>query len=111
MTLESSAAWSQAFRFPAGLPIYREPAGRMGIEASAEPLDDRRVRLLIRTRRLAYGVRVHARGFVGDDDAFSVEPGRERTIELQAVSDDARFSGATLTALNLSTEYAVPGIA
>ena len=37
----------------------------MGIEAIAEPLDDRRVRLVIRTRRLAYGVRVRARGFVG----------------------------------------------
>ncbi len=110
VTLATHEPISQTFRFPAGLPAYREPADRMGIDATAEPIDDRHVRLTIRTRRLAYGVRVHARGFVSDDDAFSVEPGHERTVELRATSGDARFSGATLTALNLSTEHAVPGI-
>jgi beta-mannosidase len=98
---------SQTFRFPAGLPGYREPASRMGIEGWAEPTDDGGAQLTVRCSRLAYGVRVRAPAMTSDDDAFSVEPGHERTVRLRPSHDAARFTGATLTALNLSTEQAV----
>jgi hypothetical protein len=52
-------------------------------------------------------VRVRASGMVCDDDAFSVEPGHERTVRIRPGNDAVRFTGATLTALNLSTEQAV----
>ena len=107
VTLTAPASISQAFRFPAGLPAYREPATRMGIEGSAEPTADGGAWLTVRSRRLAYGVRVRASGMVCDDDAFSVEPGHERTVRIRPGNDTARFTGATLTALNLSTEQAV----
>jgi beta-mannosidase len=107
VTLATPEPTSQAFRFPAGLPAYREPATRMGIEASAEPTADGGAQLIVRSRRLAYGVRVRAAGMACDDDAFSVEPGHQRLVRLRPASDGARFSRATLTALNLSTEQAV----
>jgi hypothetical protein len=45
----------------------------------------------VRSRRLAYGVRIH--GVAASDNAFSVEPGHERVVTAP---------GATaLTALNL----------
>jgi beta-mannosidase len=111
VTLAAPASISQAFRFPAGLPAYREPATRMGIEGSAEPTADGGAQLTVRSRRLAYGVRVRASGMVCDDDAFSVEPGHERTVRIRPGNDTARFTGATLTALNLSTEQTVGVIA
>jgi beta-mannosidase len=107
VTLAADEPISQTFRFPAGLPAYREPATRMGIEGSAETTADGGARLTVRSQRLAYGVRVRAAGMVCDDDVFSVEPGHERTVHLRPSSDAARFSGATLTALNLATELTV----
>jgi beta-mannosidase len=107
VTLATPEPISQAFRFPAGLPAYREPATRMGIEGVAEPTADGGARLTVRSERLAYGVRVRASGMECDDDVFSVEPGHARTLRIRPGSPTARFSGATLTALNLSTEQAV----
>ena len=98
---EPSRLLSQAVRFPAGLPTAREPAARMGIETSTRPDLGGAVRLAIRTDRLAYGVRVHTPGFVPDDDAFSIEPGRERVLRLRPASDAVPFAGGSLTALNL----------
>jgi hypothetical protein len=72
----------------------------MGIEASAQPGEDGAVTLTVRARRLAYGVRVHVPGFAADDDAFSVEPGHDRILQLRG-SDGLAFPGGALTALNL----------
>ena len=44
--------------------------------------DDGRVRLTVTSRRLAYGVRIHVPGFAPSDNAFSVEPGGSRRVEL-----------------------------
>jgi beta-mannosidase len=77
---------SQAFRFPVGRPLAQESAEELGLEAELEG-----DRLAVRSRRLAYGVRIH--GGTASDNAFTVAPGGERVI---------RASGATaLSALNL----------
>jgi beta-mannosidase len=91
---------SQSMRFPAGRPLSREPGTRLGLEAEAEPVDGDVVRLTVRSRRLAYGVRVHAPGFIATDDAFSVEPGGRRVLLLRS-RGDAAWDGGRLTALNL----------
>ncbi len=95
------AVLSQAFRFPAGRPSRIEPADRLGLSADARPCGDGIVRMTVRSRRLAYGVRVHAPGFRPDDDAFSIEPGGSREIDLRAVTPDAVLGGE-LSAINLA---------
>ena len=76
---------SQAFRFPVGRPTDTADAAALGLEASARS-DGDDVVLTVRSRRLAYGVRVHADGLTPDDDAFSVEPGGHRVVRLRAGS-------------------------
>ena len=92
---------SQAFRFPAGRPDHRESADRLGLTADARPCGDGVFRLTVHTRRLAYGVRIQAPGFVPDDDAFSVEPGGSRQVDVRPGTPDVRFGGE-LTAINLA---------
>ena len=97
---------SQAFHFPAGWPLNQEPARRLGLVAE---LDDAGglLRLAVSSRRLAYAVRIHVPGFTPSDDAFSVEPGGTRTIELRPDRDDSRFDGGWLTGLNLAGQVPV----
>jgi hypothetical protein len=45
---------------------------------------------------------VHIPGFHPADDAFSLEPGGARRIELRRAGDEAQGAGGTITALNLS---------
>jgi beta-mannosidase len=97
---------SEAFRFPAGRPTEREPVERLGLAATAQS-GEAGVRLTIASRRLAYGVRVQAPGYVADDDAFSIEPGGERRLLLRPATTDAAFTGATITALNLASPVRV----
>jgi beta-mannosidase len=101
-TLESadgSRLHSQAFRFPGGLPRTRHPVQQLGLEATAVTSDGGYA-VRVRSKRLAYAVRVDARGFVSDDDAFSVEPGGERMISIRPVGSEVSFTGGTVTALN-----------
>jgi beta-mannosidase len=79
-----------------------EPAERLGLTASAELVAGGALHLTVRSRRLAHGVRVHVRGFAASDDAFSIEPGAARTVELHPCDPGTVFEGGTLTALNLS---------
>jgi beta-mannosidase len=92
---------AQSMRFPSGRPATTEPADRIGLAASADPMPGGTVRLTVRSRRLAYGVRVHAPGFAPADDAFAVEPGATRSVLLHPRTPDAAFAGGALTALNL----------
>lgn len=92
---------SQAVRFPAGRPLATESAGRLGLEARARPDGEGGLRLVVRSRRLAYGVRVHVPGFQPGDDAFPVEPGGERLVSLRPRAAGATFEGGALSALNL----------
>ncbi len=97
----SSRLISQAFRFPAGRPLERESSERLGLAAQAQALPDGTMRLALSSRRLAYGVEIHAPGFVASDDGFSIEPGGERTVLLSPREPDTAFAAGGLTALNL----------
>ena len=98
---------SQSFRFPAGRPLIAESADRMGLEATTRSNPDGTRSLMIRSRRLAYGVRIHVDGARWSDDAFSVEPGHSREIELCPRSLDEAIVGGTVTALNLVGELPI----
>ncbi len=99
---------SQAFHFPAGRPLVQEPESRLGLAATATGAGaGGAVRLAVTTRRLAYGVRIHAAGYATSDDAFSVEPGGRRVIELTPRDEGVTFSGGSLTALNLLGRVAI----
>jgi beta-mannosidase len=98
---------SQCFRFPAGRPLGRETAARLGIAAKLSASSEDLAVLTLNARRFAYGVRVHVPGFRATDDAFSLEPGGERRIELVRSADGASADGGTLTALNLLGRVAV----
>ncbi|HEY5317717.1 MAG TPA: hypothetical protein VIJ20_07035 [Solirubrobacteraceae bacterium] len=99
---------SQCFTFPAGRPAGREPAERLGIETASREGPGGSVALTVRSRRLAYGVRVSTPGFVADDDAFSVEPGGERVVRLRPRDAETSFGGGSLTALNLDGPVPIP---
>jgi beta-mannosidase len=92
---------SQTVRFPAGRPTATEPADRLGLRAQASTHPDGTVKLTVHSDRLAYGVRIHAPGFIADDDAFSVEPGGERSVLLRPREPAAELIAGTLSALNL----------
>ena len=111
-TDDSPEPLSQAVRFPAGRPAGTQGAAELGLEAAASR-DGDDVLLTVRSRRLAYGVRVRATGFAPDDDAFSVEPGGHRVVRLRAREAGAERTPLTLTALNLegSVKVVVDGSA
>jgi beta-mannosidase len=92
---------SQSMHFPAGRPTGTEPAASMGLSGHVTETEAGELSLSLSTRRLAYCVRVNAPGFTPDDDAFSLEPGRERLVRLRPSRLDAAFSGGELTAVNL----------
>jgi beta-mannosidase len=98
---------SQTFRFPAGPPIAPQAPEQLGIAATARAEPDDATVLDIESRRLAYGVRIHASGFAAEDDAFTVEPGGTRSVRLRPLPGAGRFAGASLTALNLAGEVRV----
>ena len=106
LELERADGWglvSQAFHFPAGRPFAREAADRLGLSAVAAPGDEPDSTVVsISSRRLAYGVRLHVPGFEPSDDAFSIEPGRTRTIALRPAEPGQAFGGGAMTALNLA---------
>jgi beta-mannosidase len=100
---------SQAFHFPAGRPLAQERAERLGLSATSLTGEDGTVLVEISSRRLAYGVRIHATGFAPTDDAFSVEPSGVRTVTLAPFQPGARFDGGLLTALNLAGRVVIRG--
>jgi beta-mannosidase len=105
---DSRELLSQSFRFPVGRPLARESSARLGLEATLSEVDHDNARLSLRTRRLAYGVRIAVPGFEPTDDAFCLEPGGERHITLRRTSDEhAAPEAGTLTALNLTGRVAV----
>ena len=116
----SSPAWSAtATRMPAAVPGVPLPGGTAGEPEPADQAGPRGVgptggdgviRLRVGSRRLAYGVRIHAPGFAPDDDAFSVEPGGSRQVDLRPRTPDARFGGE-LSAINLAGRLPIPMVA
>ncbi|MGA9859387.1 MAG: hypothetical protein WBQ18_16095 [Solirubrobacteraceae bacterium] len=89
--------YSQTFRFPDRRPLDRRPVAALGLEASLQ--DDL---LRVASRAFAYEVCVAAPDAVPSDDAFSVEPGGERTIRLTPRDGFGPPGAVTLTALNLA---------
>jgi beta-mannosidase len=104
---DSERMLSQAFRFPAGRPLERESPERLGLAAQGQVLPDGNVRVAISSRRLAYGVELHAPGFVADDAGFSIEPGGERVVALRPDGGDVAFAGGKLVAVNLQGRVSV----
>ncbi|HXH97567.1 MAG TPA: hypothetical protein VNH40_10190, partial [Gaiellaceae bacterium] len=102
------AVISQSFRFPAGRPLRRESPVELGLEARAERCSAGAITLVVGARKLAYGVRVGGRGLTASDDAFCVEPGRERRIVLRPAGHDAVPAAVSLTALNLDGSLRIP---
>jgi beta-mannosidase len=95
------ALLSQSFFFPAERPTTRQAAERLDLTAAAHRSADGTVELIVRSRTLAFGVRIHAPGFTPADDAFSIEPGGQRMIALYPEASGSDFRGGTVTALNL----------
>jgi len=93
---------SQSVRFPAGRPAALHTAASLGLQARVLVLEDGLLALSVQSRILAYGVRVHVPGFAADEDAFSVEPGGERTVLLHPHTAGTEFAGGKLSALNLA---------
>jgi beta-mannosidase len=91
---------SQVFRFPAARPIEPQPAAAIGLEADLVE-GEGTPQLQLRSRGFAYGVRVHAHGYLPADDAFSIEPGGTRTVALRAIGPNAPAPEVAVTALNL----------
>ncbi len=91
---------SQAFRFPAGRPLHLEDGEALGLSARVLGLDGDGVTLAVGSSRLAYGVRLHAPGYLAEDDSFSVEPGHERIVRLVPEAG-GEWRGGSATALNL----------
>ncbi|MGI8512930.1 MAG: hypothetical protein ACR2NH_09940 [Solirubrobacteraceae bacterium] len=94
---------SQSVRFPTGRPKGCQPAHELGLEMELRTATEGAPQLSLSSRRLVYGVRLHVPGFLPDDDAFCLEPGRERVVALRPVGTGAADPGtATVTALNLA---------
>ncbi len=99
---------AQSFRFPAGRPLEMESAEELGLQAHASPGEDGRPVVTIRSRRLAYGVRLHVPDFTPADNSFSVEPGGRRVVRLRPMVPEAAFRQGGITALNLNGRLTVP---
>jgi beta-mannosidase len=96
------------FLFPAGPPTTIESAERLGLSAKARP-DGDGVLLELHSESLVYAVRVKAPGLAADDDAFSLEPGRTRSVRLRPAEGFATAANSiSIRALNLRGGIAVP---
>ncbi|HTU78126.1 MAG TPA: hypothetical protein VMF09_05135 [Solirubrobacteraceae bacterium] len=93
---------SQAMRFPAGWPLDRESPEQLGLRALGRALPDGSAGLSIASRRLAYGVAIHAPGFLASDECFSIEPGGERALTLRALAPEASLQDVRIAAVNMS---------
>jgi beta-mannosidase len=101
---------SQAFRFPAGRPLRPQAPDELGLSGSLRAIGDGSLALVLSSRRLAYGVRIHAPGFSPSDDALTLEPGVARSVTLTPDQPDPGAPAGSLTALNMrgSVRLAVP---
>ncbi len=97
----------RAFHLPAGRPAGVEPPARLGLDAAVERGGGDAVRLSLECRRFVYGMRIHAPGLVPDDDAFSLEPGVMRTVDLRPVGPEGAGGAIGLTALNMQGRLTV----
>ncbi len=107
---QGDALIGQAFRFPVGRPGGRQSAADLGLTASASERNGA-IEVTLATGRVAYGVRLDRSGFVPDEDAFTIEPGRSRLITMrptEAVQVVSVAAGVSVRALNLLAPFEVP---
>jgi beta-mannosidase len=98
----------QAFRFPVGRPLERRTATDLSLVADARCDSDGRPLVRIACRRLAYGVRIDAPGWIADDDCFCVEPGHPRVVRLRRTGDPGSAAvRGRVTALNCAATVAL----
>ncbi len=97
-----SGVLARDFRWPVGRPRGRLARSTLGLDVSAAALPGGGVGVTIESRRLLYGARLSAPGFVPGDDAFNVEPGRATTVGLRPAGPDAPPARVRLRALNLA---------
>jgi beta-mannosidase len=99
---------SQSIHLPAGRPGAVESPARLGLELEAAPGPDGGVALALTSSRLVYGLRIQAAGLSPRDDAFSLEPGQTRVVNLRATEPEAVGGVVAVTALNLQGRVTVP---
>jgi beta-mannosidase len=94
---------SQSFRFPVGRPLRRESAQSLGLHGALRPMDDGVYELTLMSRRLSYGVRIHAGELRPSDDALTLEPGVPRVLTLRGERNTTHQTDpeVALTAINL----------
>ncbi len=91
----------QAVRFPAGRPLEREAPEQLGLAVETLLLAAGEVELALASRRLAYGVRIEAPGFLPSDDGFFIEPGATRNVLLRPTGPDSSLEAVKVGAVNM----------
>ncbi len=97
---DSKTPIAQSFRYPLGRTAQRLPMTEIGLTGHCSPMKDGRIEVELRSRRLAYGVRVSAKGYRADDAYFSMEPGVPRRMMLIPVEPGAQAEQVVVTAIN-----------
>ncbi len=98
---EDDAPLATAVRFTGPRPA---PVDDLGLDGRIVGDD-----LVVSTRRVAWGVRVRIPGLTPADDAFTLEPGRERRIALAPAGGPGPSGRGVLTALNLVGSRPIEG--
>ncbi len=92
---------SQAFAYPVQRPLRPHSVAELGLSASLAPVSAGRMRLVLHTRRVVYGLSIRAEGWEPTEDTIDLEPGHERVVSLtQTVGDVA--PQVRLSALNMT---------
>ncbi len=91
---------SQAVHFPAGRPLERESPGHLGLEAETVLSPNGEIELVLKSRRLAYGVCIDVPRFLPSDNGFFIEPGHKRGVMLAPTAESTAESGK-VGALNM----------
>jgi beta-mannosidase len=98
---------SHSVHFPAARPLTREPVERLGLRGELATAEEGGMLLRLESERLVYGLRVSGEGVRAADDAFTLEPGRPRTVRLRGEDPEAPPSAVSLGALNMAGSLGV----
>ncbi len=78
------------------------------VEAASRRLGDGSYCVTLHSTNFLHTVRLHADGFLPDDNYFHLPPGRIKRVVFRAIGPQAPALRATVEALNLDNEIAVP---
>jgi beta-mannosidase len=102
---DEAIPFAQTFRFPEARPVQ---SSQLGLSGTCRALADGSLRLTVQASRLAWGVRVAARGFQPNDRYFGLEPGIAREIQLKPVAEAQRPTSVAVSAVNAESRLVVP---